>query len=106
MNVLGDSILKEARDTLDELLRIRDLNIELLETTALALQRINDFAEKNDIPLDDGLKLLIRKVIIIYEEIVFPKKGFIWTSDESLQHKKSDEELTECYLASYIVPRV
>lgn len=80
--------LSEVHRVLGELIYMHQLNRELLETLSVTMQWIREYAKKHSIPLPDGstYNSLLNKVDALIEEIA---------SDEFLQHKKTDKDLTE-----------
>jgi hypothetical protein len=95
--------IKGVIDTYSELLRVHQLNIELLNTLEQALLYVQDFCQKRNIPFyDEKLSLILSKTDNLLDEIgndsspnVLCKK----LADESLQRKRTDEDLTEsCFL--------
>lgn len=65
-------LLKEASSIFNELIRMHELNRELLETLQVTLLRIKKYTEKNNIPLDDATKSLLNRVVILREEVISP----------------------------------
>ena len=98
-------VLRQARDTLDKLIRMTDLVSELMEVLHVSLLRIRKFEREHDIPLDSETECLLNRAAVLFKEVTSKQKyarlPFI-PSDESLQHKKSDEELTEPPRAKYL----
>jgi hypothetical protein len=80
--------LSEVYQTLGELIRMHQLNQELLETLSVTMQWIRDYVEKHSIPLPNGstYNSLINKAEALIEEIA---------SDEFSHQKPSDEDYTE-----------
>lgn len=93
------SLLEDATSTLNELLRMYELNQELLETLAVTIMWIKDYAEKHNIPLprEASYQSLINKSQTLIEEIA--------SSDSFIRRKvtetKSDEEVPEPARANY-----
>ena len=74
--------------TSEEISRIRDLSINLIESLTLALQSIIVYSTKYKIPLPKDLSPLINEARLLIYEIG-------QSSDDFLQHHQSDEDLTE-----------
>lgn len=83
------SLLKDASATLNELIRMHELNQELLETLSVTMMWIKDYALKHNIPLprETSYQSLINKAQMLFDEIS--------SSDGILQRKKSDKDFTE-----------
>jgi len=89
------NLLKDATATLNELLRMHDLNRELLETLQVTMLWLRDYAEKNNLPLPNGstYNSLINKAQVLIDELT--------SSDGFLQRKKSDKDFTEPEFSLY-----
>lgn len=92
-------ILKEASSTFNELVRMHELNQELLETLMVAMQWIREYARKNNIPLlnQNTFFSLLNKAETLINEIMSNSPPFLQRqipSDESKQPHKPDEEVT------------
>jgi len=76
-------ILKEASSTFNELVRMHELNQELLETLMVAMQWMREYARKNNIPLlnQDTYFSLLNKAEMLINEIMSDSPPF-------LQHRK------------------
>ena len=75
--------------------RLRELNIELLETVALAARTVLDYTEKNHIPFRERFVLghLLKRAASILDEIgmsMFPQLCRL--SDAFIHPKSSDED--------------
>lgn len=91
-------------EAINKLARFQDLCEELLETLTITLTFIKDYTEEHKIPIPNREKLayLLRKTSLLLEECRLPQTNFQKTyesqsSDESLQRKKSDKDLTDPY---------
>ena len=92
--------ISENSDIHEELLRMHQLNVELLEHLELSLFWIDDFSKKHELPIPNREKFscLIKKASILIEEITKPKmsltnqKTFIRRNFTS---RKSDNNFTE-----------
>ncbi|NWG11201.1 hypothetical protein HXY33_05580 [Candidatus Bathyarchaeota archaeon] len=84
--------LSELSVAINEVLEMHDLNQELLETLLVAMDWIKQ-KEKDglDIPQKDTFLSLMRKARTLIEEI----SSKPMPSDEFLQRRKSDKDLTE-----------
>jgi hypothetical protein len=82
-------LLKDATVTLNELLRMHELNQELLETLTVTMMWIRDYAEKHNIPLpkESSYTSLVNKAQTLIEEIVHPTIFHM--------NLKSDDNFTE-----------
>ena len=99
--------LSEVYQTLGELIRMHQLNQELLETLSVTMQWIRNYAENHSIslPNDSTCNSLVNKAEALIEEITIDTPLFLKyhkPSDESLQRKKSDKDLTEPKIAMFI----
>ncbi|MCW3984876.1 MAG: hypothetical protein NWE91_00445 [Candidatus Bathyarchaeota archaeon] len=65
-------LIRETRDTLDELMRMHRLNLELFETLTVILQRVFQYTKENNITLDEATQSLLNRIPTIYKEIVSP----------------------------------
>lgn len=96
---MNKEAIKAVIDTYSELLRTHQLNIELLNTLEQTLLNVQNFCQKHNIPFhDEKLSLALSKMENLLDEIsngsspnVLCKK----LADESLQRKRTDEDLTE-----------
>jgi hypothetical protein len=88
-------VLHSINQTLQELERLHQLNVELTEY----LNTIMNWIIVNEIPVPSKEKLfsLLRKAEAIQKEIYGSK-----ISDDFLQRKKSDKDLTEPKIAKFI----
>lgn len=77
--------LVELRNTIDEALRMHQLNLELLEQLGIACKWLRE--NKIQVPNRDRFVSLLSKSDALLKEI--------YSSDENLQGKQSDEDLTE-----------
>ena len=86
---------------MEQLMRLRNLNVELMETLVQSLSYIRRYAVRNNLPLptEDKFIYLLRRVYNlleeINEEIALPKA--LMLSDDFLQGDESDEDFTESY---------
>lgn len=65
-------LVKDTSNMLNELIRMHSLNIELLEALGIALKRLNEYADENDVVLfedEESIRYLLSRVINLYEEI-------------------------------------
>ena len=84
-------LLEEASATLSEIVRIKSLMVEMIETLTLATLYVRGYAEKNNVPLPDFEKLdsLINKAESLRNEVVSGAPPF-------LQHRfKTPKDSTE-----------
>jgi hypothetical protein len=58
--------------TTEEIRRIREISIELLETLAVTLQTITDYAKKHNIALPRNLPFLLQRTINLIQELDAP----------------------------------
>jgi hypothetical protein len=86
------NLLDEATATFNEILRVHKLNVELLENLSVVSEYLRSYAEKHNIPLPDSSKFysLINKAEALIEEISGKQ-----ITDDFLQRKRTDEDLTE-----------
>jgi len=85
-------------ETMDDLNRLCDLNVEILETILAVTKRLFDYTNEHGILLSglDALHRLIRRAERLMEEMdSTPPRIRIRPSDENLHGDKSDEDLTE-----------
>ena len=77
--------LREVRDSLNELLRLHQLNLELLETLETAMFWLQDFGKKHDIqiPNRDKINSLITKADNLLAEITTTP---YWRSSDDSYH--------------------
>jgi hypothetical protein len=93
---MSKKALTEAIDTYSELLRIHQLNIELLNTMEQTLYHIQSFCQKHHIPFhDEKLSTSISKIDSLLEELdcESPRITFIKPADEKKQHFTTDENV-------------
>jgi hypothetical protein len=83
------SLLNDATATLNELLRMHDLNQELLETLTVTMMWVRDYTNKHNIPLprESSYMSLINKAQTLIEELAHPTKFHM--------SPKSDADFTE-----------
>lgn len=95
-------LIREARDTLDELMHMHRLNLELFETLTVILQRVIKYTKENNITLDEATQSLLNRIPAIYKEMVSPP--FLQPQDirRKNTHFKSDIEDTEPVNSSII----
>ena len=90
--------LREAIDTYKEILRLHQLNLELLETLEFSLLWLKDFSEKHNllIPNRKNIASLLRKANSLLNEISSPP---ILQHQRAIRRKftrnKSDKDFTE-----------
>ena len=100
VNFVNKKGLRDAIDTYEELLRMHQLNLELLETLEFSLLWVQDFSKKYNvaIPNRETLTRLLTKTSLLIEEISATNPT------ETRQHKsirrffterKSDKDFTE-----------
>lgn len=85
------NLLKDATATLNELLRMHELNQELLETLTVTMLWIKNYTEKHNIPIPkkENLSSLINKAQSLINEISSDSTPF-------LQHRfRTPEDSTE-----------
>ena len=103
MRIIGEEmsdILKEASSTFNELVRMHELNQELLETLMVAMQWIRGYAEKNNIPFPNQNTFfsLLRKAESLINEMMSNSPPF-------LQHRKrTPEDATEPLYKTATIP--
>lgn len=87
-------LLKDATATLNELLRMHELNQELLETLAVTMAWVKDYAMKHNIPLprESSYQSLINKAQSLIDELCSNSPLFI---RRKVTEQKSDGEVTE-----------
>jgi len=83
---LSYDLIREARDTLDELMCMHRLNLELFETLTVILQRVFRYTKENNITLDEATQSLLNRIPTIYEEIVSP----LFLQHQDIRRKKTD----------------
>jgi hypothetical protein len=92
-------LLRDATETLNELLRMHELNQELLETLTVTMIWIKKYAEKHDIPLPKEASYcsLINKAQTLIDELSSESPNLLHyaSSDDFSQRKPSDEDFTE-----------
>lgn len=93
-------LMDEAYSTLGELIRMHELNLELLETLQVTMLWLREYTKKQGIPLPNMTTFdsLVNKAQALLEELredtpLFPKHRKL--SDEFSQKKASDEDFTE-----------
>ena len=64
--------IQEMNELSTELLRMHELNVELLDTLTVLLSQTFDFADKHNIPIEhyDALAALIKRATVLHTEIV------------------------------------
>ena len=89
-------LLKEATATLNELIRMNDLNQELLETLTVTMLWLKDYAEKHNIsiPRERTYLSLIRKAETLINDICSKETTFAPRS-RKLPFKKFDDRKPE-----------
>jgi len=90
--------LGEAIAIYNELLRVHQLNIELLNALERSLVYVQDFCKNHNIPFqDEKLCSSIAKIDILLNEIDCGASliALCKPADESLQHKQTDKDFTE-----------
>ncbi len=107
MATTNDRLLREQLHRLNQLIKLDDLNTELMGAFTVLLTWVIDYCKKNNIPIHDeqSLKMLISRVKRLHQEIKIEssdlseyvkfQKMLQCVSDESLQRDRSDEDLTE-----------
>ena len=87
-------MVMEAIETYNELLRLHQLNLELLETLELSLFWIQDFSKKNgiSIPKRKQIARLLNKTHVLVTEISSQQTLDI---QQFFTEKKSDKDFTE-----------
>jgi hypothetical protein len=87
------------------LIRLEQLNLELLDTLELCLFCTKDFCEKHKIPFyDEKILASIEKIEMLIDEISPP--SFLHTpklADDFLQRKRTDEDLTEPFQKRFAI---
>lgn len=63
--------LREARDVFNELIRMHELNMELLDTLTVLLKQVFDYAYQHNLPIEnyDALEVLIKRASSLQGEI-------------------------------------
>jgi len=80
--------LREVVDTYTELLRVYQLNTELLDTLELTLYSVKDFCIAHNIPFgNDKISSLLSKINALLSEMDL--------TDDSLHGHKKDDKFTE-----------
>jgi hypothetical protein len=88
--------IREIRDTLDELMRMHQLTLELIDTLATVLNRLREYARKYNLPdFDESTISLIRRTTTLYDELTA-------SSPDMQQAKRSPEDETESVLEKLI----
>lgn len=100
------NILEEATATFQEIIRLHELNKELLETLSVTMEWVRNYAEKHSIPFPNGsaYNSLINKVDMLIDEITTDMPVFLKhykLADEKKQLPRTDEEGTEPTLLIY-----
>lgn len=62
--------IREIRDCLDELMRMHQLNMELLDTLGTILDHLREYQIKNNLPnFDDATLSLLHRATTLYDEL-------------------------------------
>jgi hypothetical protein len=96
--------IREIRDTLDELMRMHQLNLELLDTLATVLNRLRDYRIKNNLPdFDDSTRSLLHRATTLYDELT---SSPLWqcgkSSDDGYHERRKDGKLPEPKITTHI----
>jgi hypothetical protein len=87
--------LREAIDVYNELLRVHQLNIEILESLELTLHEIRQFCESHNIPFGNAkMGEQLSKINGLLDEIEI-HEGFYLPPNGNLQRGKPNKEFTE-----------
>jgi hypothetical protein len=101
---MGKEAMKEVIDTYSELLRAHQLNVGLLNILEQALLNVQNFCQKYNIPFHDGkLSAILSKTENLLDEISngsSPNVLYKKLTDESLERKRTDGDLTEPFSLS------
>lgn len=90
--------LRDAVEIYEELLRLHQLNEELLRALELSMLWLLDFSKKHNSPIPDREKFvpLLRKVHVLIDEISSPPLlRHQKRTDDFLQQDESDDKFTE-----------
>ena len=71
INTLNESAIRACIETMNEILRLKELNVELLETLELAMLWFKDYHERTDAPVPniEVVASLVRKAHLLIDEI-------------------------------------
>jgi len=104
----------EGNPLLDSLLKWKEtyeLSFELADVTFTLFNRTVDYCRKNNIPIDDELDIWnltkrARRLFTLIEEVNAPNyiPSKYLPSTDSLQHRRSTEDLPECAVVSDCLP--
>ena len=74
---MDDYLLKEQIRNLQEAVRFKELNIELLDTLVVLTRWFKDFADKHNVELPEGeaLEILSRRALNLIREIDSPQES-------------------------------
>jgi len=75
--------------TAEEIRKIRELSIELLDTLAVTLQTVLAYANQHNIPVPQNLSYLIGRTTHLIQELENPHRGF----NTENKHPKNQQNL-------------
>jgi len=95
---LSIDLLKEVRDILNDVTRLRECNEELLETLTVALLWVRDYTERNNVPIPNKSNLysLLSRAKTLIDEMNME----LPTIRRFFTRGKSDKDFTEPSLAT------